>query len=33
MNTDTGRIYTTEEMEFFNKARDGAARKMSLDRS
>ena len=30
MNTDTGRIYTTEEMEFFNKARDGAALKMSL---
>ena len=30
MNTDTGRIYTSEEMEFANKARDGAARTMSL---
>ena len=30
MNTDTGRIYTSEEMEFFQKARDGAARTMSL---
>jgi uncharacterized protein YecA (UPF0149 family) len=30
MNTDTGRIYTSEEMEFFNKARDGAARTMEL---
>jgi len=30
MNTDTGRIYTSEEMEFFNKARDGAAHTMEL---
>ncbi len=30
MNTDTGRIYTSEEMETFNKARDGAARNMEL---
>ncbi|NHZ86126.1 MAG: hypothetical protein GWP19_09620 [Planctomycetia bacterium] len=30
MNTDTGRIYTSEEMDWFNKARNDAARSMEL---
>ena len=30
MNTDTGRIYTPEEMEIFNKAREGAALSIEL---